>query len=154
MTLDTLLLSSLRISHTVPERWNLLPSSSSNNSSQFVTDLVFPLVQHLTHFRQVASWNTVLGPVLLPSYIVFQSNAIHSFIHQWLYNPLLGRGLLFCFVISFTQTIGPFGRRIGPSQGRYLNTGQHKHRINAHTDIHALNGILTHEPSVRASKGS
>jgi hypothetical protein len=32
------------------------------------------------------------------------------------------------------------------------NTGQHKHRINAHTDIHALGGIRTHDPSVRESE--
>jgi hypothetical protein len=43
---------------------------------------------------------------------------------------------------------------ISPSQGRYLHAGQHKHRINVHTDIGALNGIRTHDPSVRASKDS
>jgi hypothetical protein len=58
------------------------------------------------------------------------------FIHQWLYSPLLGPGL-FSFVIFFTQTVGLLGRVISPSQGRYLHTGQHKHRVNAHTDIHA-----------------
>jgi hypothetical protein len=41
---------------------------------------------------------------------------------------------------------------ISPSQGCYLHTGQHKHRINAHTDIHALSGIRTHDPSFRASE--
>jgi hypothetical protein len=36
-----------------------------------------------------------------------------------------------------------------------LDTEQNKHRINAHnTDIHALSGILTHDPSVRASEDS
>jgi hypothetical protein len=33
-------------------------------------------------------------------------------------------------------------------------TGQHKDRINAHTDIHVLSGIRTHDPSVRASEDS
>jgi hypothetical protein len=33
-----------------------------------------------------------------------------------------------------------------------LYTGKHKHRINAHTDIHALSGIRTHDPSFRASE--
>jgi hypothetical protein len=33
---------------------------------------------------------------------------------------------------SFTQSVGILRRRISPSQGRYLHTGQHKHRINAH----------------------
>jgi hypothetical protein len=43
---------------------------------------------------------------------------------------------------------------ISPSQGRYLYTGQNKHRINAHTDIHALSGIRTQDPGVRASEDS
>jgi hypothetical protein len=58
----------------------------------------------------------------------------------------------------FSQTIELLGRVISPSQGRYLNTGQHKHRINAythaHTYVHALSGIRTHDPSVRASEDS
>jgi hypothetical protein len=32
----------------------------------------------------------------------------------------------------FSQTVGLLGRGISPSQGRYLHTGQHNHRINAH----------------------
>jgi hypothetical protein len=54
----------------------------------------------------------------------------------------------------FSRTVGLLGRVISPSQGRYLNIGQHKHRINAYTDIHALSGIQTHDPSVQASKDS
>jgi hypothetical protein len=57
----------------------------------------------------------------------------------------------------FSQSVGLLGRVISPSQGRYLYTGQHKHRINAyiHTpNIHALSGIRTHDPSVRASENS
>jgi hypothetical protein len=79
----------------------------------------------------------------------------HSFIHKWLYSPSLGPGLFFTFVIFFlTQTVGLLGQLISPSQGHYLNTRQHKHRTNAHTDIHALNGIRTHDPRVRASENS
>jgi hypothetical protein len=66
----------------------------------------------------------------------------NSFIHQWFYSPLLSPGLFFSFVIFFTQTVEHLGRVISPSQGRYLHTGQHKHRINAHTDIHALSWEL------------
>jgi hypothetical protein len=33
----------------------------------------------------------------------------------------------------FSQTVGLLGRVINPSQGPYLNRGQHKHRINAYT---------------------
>jgi hypothetical protein len=55
----------------------------------------------------------------------------------------------------FSQTVGLLGRVISPSQGRYQNTGQHKHRINSNThtpNIHALSGIRTYDPRVRASK--
>jgi hypothetical protein len=41
-----------------------------------------------------------------------------------------------------------------PSQSCYLHTGQQKHILNAHTDIHAVSGIRTHDPSVRASEDS
>jgi hypothetical protein len=37
---------------------------------------------------------------------------------------------------------------ISLSQGRYLHAEQHKHINNA--NIHALNGIRTHDPSVYA----
>jgi hypothetical protein len=54
----------------------------------------------------------------------------------------------------FTQTVGLLGRVISPSQGRYLHTGQAKHRIKAYTDIHALRGIRTHDLSARMSEDS
>jgi hypothetical protein len=73
-------------------------------------------------------------------------------IHQWLYSPLFCPGLYFSFVIFFTQTLEFLGRVISPSQGRYLHTGQQKHRINAHTDMHALSRIRTHDPSARAGE--
>jgi hypothetical protein len=58
-----------------------------------------------------------------------------SFIYNWLYSPSLDPGLFFGFVIFFVQTVGLLGRAISPSQGRYLHTGQHKHRINTQTSM-------------------
>jgi hypothetical protein len=52
-----------------------------------------------------------------------------------------------------SQTVGLLEREIIPSQGHYQHT-EHKHRKNAHTDIHALSGIRTHNPSVLASEDS
>jgi hypothetical protein len=40
-------------------------------------------------------------------------------------------GRFFSFLI-YTQSVGPLGRGISPSQGRYLHTEQHKHGINAY----------------------
>jgi hypothetical protein len=44
---------------------------------------------------------------------------------------LVGLGPFFSFLI-YTQSVGLLGRRISPSQGRYLRTDWHKQRINAH----------------------
>jgi hypothetical protein len=46
--------------------------------------------------------------------------------------PLGPWPLIFSFMIIL-QTVGPLERVISSLEGLYLNTGQHKHRINAHT---------------------
>jgi hypothetical protein len=75
------------------------------------------------------------------------------FFLQWLFQLIQGPGLLFSSVIIFTQTTGLLGREISPSQGLYLNTGQHKQNKHIHApNIHALGGIRTHDPSIRASE--
>jgi hypothetical protein len=101
------------------------------------------------------NWRLNMKELGLDSFIQqnYESYKKDSFIHQRLYISLLGPGL-FSFVIYFTQMVGLLGREISPSQGRYLCTGQLKHRINAYTDIHALSGIRTEDPSIRASEGS
>jgi hypothetical protein len=66
--------------------------------------------------------------------------------------PFVGPWPLFQFVTFFTQTIELLGWGISPAQGRFLQTGQHKHRINAHKGNNVLNGIRTHDPSVQASE--
>jgi hypothetical protein len=64
------------------------------------------------------------------------------------------RGFHF-YLWIYTQSIELLRRVTGPSQGLYLNTGQHKHRINAHTpNSHVLSGIRTYDHSVRASEDS
>jgi hypothetical protein len=45
----------------------------------------------------------------------------------------LGPGLWFFSFMIILQTVGLLGRVISLSQGLYLNTGQHKHRINTYT---------------------
>jgi hypothetical protein len=63
--------------------------------------------------------------------------------------PFFGPWPLFAVSLTYTQTVGLLGQEISPSQGLYLYTEQNKHRINTHnTDIHALNGIRIHDPSV------
>jgi hypothetical protein len=48
--------------------------------------------------------------------------------------------------------VGLHGQVISPSQGHYLHIRQHKHRINVYTNIHALSGVRTHNPSVRENE--
>jgi hypothetical protein len=72
-------------------------------------------------------------------------------IYLWLYSPC-GPWPLFQFLNP--EMVGLLGRRISPPQCRYLHTRQHKHRINAHRDIHVSSGIRTHDHSVRASEDS
>jgi hypothetical protein len=62
--------------------------------------------------------------------------------------PFVGPWTLFQFIDPM-QPVGHLGRGISPSLGLYLHI-EHKHRINAHTDIHALSGIRTQDPKVLA----
>jgi hypothetical protein len=68
--------------------------------------------------------------------------------------PFVGPWPLLHFLDLLTQTVGLLGRGISPSQGLCLYTGQHKHRINAHANIHVSSRIRTYDPSVRASEDS
>jgi hypothetical protein len=48
----------------------------------------------------------------------------------WICSPLLGLGCFFSFLIC-THSVGILGRGISLSEGLYLHTEQHKHRIKA-----------------------
>jgi hypothetical protein len=87
-------------------------------------------------------------------HILSWTNIMVLSIHLWLYSPFVGPWPLFKFLNPYTQSVGLFTRRISPSQGRYLHAEQHEHRINAHTHIHALSGIRTHDRSIRADEDS
>jgi hypothetical protein len=77
---------------------------------------------------------------------------LHFFHSSMALQPFVGPWPLLHFHKHFTQSVGLHGWVISPSQGLYLHRVQHKHRINVHTDIHALSGIRTHDPSVRANE--
>jgi hypothetical protein len=51
----------------------------------------------------------------------------------------------------FSQTVGLLGRVISPSHGRYINTGRHKHRINAYTHEITMPWV-EFEPTIPASE--
>jgi hypothetical protein len=100
----------------------------------------------------------------------------YFFFHPFLLYPYTGVEVFISFILNISQTVELLGRGIGPSQGRYLNTGQHKHRKTythikhpctewdsnprspntekrIHTsNIHALSGIRTHDPGSERAK--
>jgi hypothetical protein len=71
------------------------------------------------------------------------------FIH-WLYSPLGSRPLIFNFMIIL-QTVGVLGRVISSSQGLYLNTRQHKYRMNTYQIFMPCVGF---EPTIQAAEGA
>jgi hypothetical protein len=98
-------------------------------------------------FIEMSGWLHVL--IALPQRQVTSDCRIADYY----YDSTTLRWALSAFSVSwcFRQFVGLLGRGISPSQGLYLHTDQHKHTINAHTHIHALSGIRTHDPSVQAS---
>jgi hypothetical protein len=74
-----------------------------------------------------------------------------TFFH-WLYSTLGPWPLLFSFMIIL-QTAGLLGRVISSSQGLYLNTGHHKHRINTYTHQTSM-PCVGYEPTIPASEGA
>jgi hypothetical protein len=77
------------------------------------------------------------------------SNYPTNFLY-WLYSPLGPCPLIFSFMIIL-QTVGLLGRVISSSQGLCLNTGQHKHRINAYTHQTSVLWV-GFEPTIPASE--
>jgi hypothetical protein len=60
-------------------------------------------------------------------------------------------GVEVVFHLIILQTVGLLGRVISPSQGLYLNTGQHKHRKNTYT-YHTSMPCVGFEPTIPASE--
>jgi hypothetical protein len=80
---------------------------------------------------------------LIPSYHInrYRNSGNHTIwmFKNWLISKSLSVALqplwtlaTFSVSYSYTQSVGILGRGISLSQGRYLHTEQHKHRINAH----------------------
>jgi hypothetical protein len=73
-----------------------------------------------------------------------------SDIFYWLYSPLGPWSPIFSFMIIL-QTVGLFRRVISSSQGLYLNTEQHKHKINTYT-YQTFMPCVGFEPTIPASE--
>jgi hypothetical protein len=132
------------------------------------------VISHQKMQSNCERWRYTPCGVPMFSFVFFYSHARYSFIKRFL-NSSVGsvqafpfvRGiklfplrlsvylqLLLQYLNLFTQSVGLLGQGIIPSQGHYLHREQHKRGINAHTDIHPLNWIRTHDPSVWAGEDS
>jgi hypothetical protein len=121
-----------------------------NSSSDVLTDYLYTLIQ--TTFILLTVLMTLIHPVKCSdnSY-----SAIIIIIIIMALQFFVGSGPHFSVSWSYTQSVGLLERGISPSQGLYLHTKQHKHRIKAHnTDNHSLSGFRTHDPRVRTSEES
>jgi hypothetical protein len=88
----------------------------------------------------VAPWKAALTPRWVAGISFATALPAHS--GPW---PLIQ------FRNHFSQTAGFLGRVISPPQGRYLNTGLHKHRINAYTQQTSVPWV-GFEPTIPASE--
>jgi hypothetical protein len=71
----------------------------------------------------------------------------------FLNRPLLPCGVEGFLLVNLRQLFGLLGRVVGPTQGLYLHTGQHKH-IKTQTHIHAPRMIRTCDLNIRATEDS
>jgi hypothetical protein len=91
-------------------------------------------LSHCTRqYSRYSSLDKNLAPLECKAGALPSDPTFFFFLSVWLYSPLdPGR---FFSILIYTQTVGLLGRGISPSQGRYLHTEQHKHRINAHRHL-------------------
>jgi hypothetical protein len=127
--------------------WKLKISAVNFNIMIFCVVVPCNLVPVLTLKRNFL----VIVRVEKSSWILFYTITLILFfyIHSSYTVLLRCRGFIFSLDL---YTIGRLlGRMIGPPQDLYLNTGQHKHRINPHTHQTSM-PELGFEPTITASE--
>jgi hypothetical protein len=131
----------------------LWPRNSTHKSRQEITWALMKLIHKFAFIFIVARLLSISVNTLNPVYSKFRGlvkralqstviwgvltwrkyKSVYIFILvSWLYSPLLALAS-FSVSWSYLQKVGLLGRGISSSQGLYLNTGQHKHRINTYT---------------------
>jgi hypothetical protein len=96
--------------------------------------------------RCLLSSDSVTGIGIRPIYL-----SIYLSIYLWLYNPLLDLGRFLSFLILYTVGRTPW---MGDQAVARPLPAHRTTQIQNNTDIRALSGIRTHDPSVRASEDS
>jgi hypothetical protein len=72
-----------------------------------------------THVKE--TWKATVEATMA-SVLTMRKLALSLSLSLWLYSSS-GLGCFFSFLMLYTQSVGPLGRRISPSQGSYLHTG-------------------------------
>jgi hypothetical protein len=120
---------------------HILTNNRSPTSWPLICDLHYFLVSLLQIFQVLV----ITFGTLCCNYIT-QSPFLFSLALQ----PPLAVASAFSFMVIL-QTVGLLGRVISSSQGLYLNTGQHKHRINTYTHQTSM-PCVGFEPTIPASE--
>jgi hypothetical protein len=131
-----------------------------------IYDLIYNfLAFRLLRFRFVSlpcsrvnanSYSILLKPLCFLFYILFFSVLAYNWYFAIIIIIIIITALqplalaVFSVSSSYTQSVGLLGLGISPSQGRYLHTRQHKHRIKAHR--HPCLEWDSHPRSRRSSK--
>jgi hypothetical protein len=93
-----------------------------------------------------------LSLLYLFSFIWISAAAFHVYAYLICSSDTFTVSRLFLFLILIVlQTVGLLQRVISSSQGLYLNTGQHRHRVNTHTYQTSMS-YMGFEPTIPASE--
>jgi hypothetical protein len=115
------------------------------NTGEFLSSRATGAFSQKTQFHGISY--KLLGLILF--FVSFFVVCLQRYLPAYGCTALVDIGRFFSFLI-YTQSVGLLGRGISRSQGFYLHTEQHNHRINAHR--HLSSGIRSHDPSVRADE--
>jgi hypothetical protein len=107
----------------------------------------------------IAHGNSIFYDQTLFLHCIQEDHKIHTYkkvimcpflFFHLVYSPLGPWPPIFSFMIIL-QTVGLLGRVMSSSQGFYLNTGQHEHRINTYTYQTSM-PCVGFEPTIPASE--
>jgi hypothetical protein len=102
----------------------------STGTSAILTEVFLGFHSPFTHKTGLGRDRFLPNPLQFISHPTFRHYVVLLLtVYLWLYNHC-GSWPFFQFLKIYT--VGLLGRGISPSQGHYLHTEQHKHRINAH----------------------
>jgi hypothetical protein len=110
-------------------KWTSFLSNNSSSSFQVRTNTCFMLVCLLTYTSTLKMWATCCSATSVDVQRITRGSENNNAKNVSIYGStaVCWTSAAFSVSWSFTQTVGFLGRGISPSQGRYLDTGQHRY---------------------------